>query len=198
MSTKHQQKAEKKRARHDKRRAKATSVRKNKVTRHRSVVGKGKMEQAMHWPTYDCYVSTHWHEPEARDVHAFFVRRTDDGILAAAWFTLDLLDRKILQAGHKIGMEPGRLQNKLVSCSEPHGLHVQDPTLVVRLVTEGARESLEAGNTLPPQLTKAMELFGDLTEDDCTMEVQYGENDEDPNHAPRKLGFLTRFLNRLF
>ena len=163
-------------------------MRKNKVKRHRSVVGKGTMEQAIHWPTYDCYVSTHWHEPEARDVHAFFVRRTNDGILAAAWFTLDLLDRKILEAGHKVGMDPKRLQSKLVSCSEPNGLHVQDPSLVVRLVTEGARESLEAGNTLPPQLTKAMELFGDLTEDDCTMEVQYGENEDDQAPIPASSG----------
>ncbi len=196
MSTKRQQQSDKKRARHAKRRAKAASTRSNRTQRYRS--GAGTLEQAKQWPTYDCYVSTHWHEPEAQDVHAFFVRKTDDGLLAAAWFTLDLLERKVLQAGHKIGIEPQRLQSKLVACSEKHALHVQDPSLIVRMVTEGAREAVEAGNPLPPQLTKAMELFGDLSEDECTMEVQYGEDDGSSKKAPRKVGFFTRMLDRLF
>lgn len=196
MSTKRQQQSNKKRARHAKRRAKASTTRSSRTQRYRS--GGGTLEQAKLWPTYDCYVSTHWHEPEARDVHAFFVRKTDDGLLAAAWFTLDLLERKVLQAGHKIGIEPQRLQSKLVACSDTQPLHVQDASLIVRLVTEGAREAVEAGNTLPPQLTKAMALFGDLSEDECTMEVQYGEDDGTFTKAPRKLGFFTRLLDRLF
>ncbi len=190
MSNKDQHRKQKKREKDKRKRASARSRRVRQNVRLQS-----NADGAAGWPTGDCYISDNWHEPDHEPVHLIFTRRASDGALAAALFSVDLIERGVLDASLRLGIGEGELQHQLVDRSKVHAVLTQDPALVVKIVTAAAQLSADSGRDLPPDFKRANLLFGDISPDDSPVTVTTGAAGPPP---ARKLGVITRALDRLF
>jgi hypothetical protein len=191
MSSKADQRKQKKRAKQKKRRATA-SVRRSRQTAR---LAPPSLEATTRWPIGECYVSENWYEHGAH-VHAFFTRRSADGVLAGATFEVDLTERGVISARPLLGLTEGQLQAELVRVADDNAMVTHDAELVVRLVETGSTLATDNGHPLPRDLDLATEIFGSVSAADCPHELHTGP--PPPPAAKRTPGLITRALDKLF
>jgi hypothetical protein len=191
MSSKADQRKQKKREKQKKKRADASLRRSRQVAR----LAPASLEATTTWPVGDCYLSENWHEHGAR-VHAIFTRRSGDGALAGAAFEVDLVHDGLVSARPLVGLTDGALQAELVRRADDHAMVTQDAAIVVKRVEVGIRLAESNGRRIPKDTDRAREIFGDVSSDDCPHELYTG--DDAAPEPPRKLGIITRALDKLF
>ena len=156
----------------------------------------GTPEKASGWPVGPCYVSTHWHEPDAEQIHAIMVRKTDDGVHAAAIFEIDKL-QGIQSVTCQVGIDANALQREIGKRSEPHGMYIQDAKMIAQIIRDAREHTLAQGNNLPLKMSTAETLMGDLLLSESQISIDFGSV-EAPAKRKRKLGIFTRLLEHLF
>ena len=143
MTTKRDRQQDKKRVRHQQRQKKA---RNSSQHQRRTKMG-GTPEKASAWPVGPCCVSTHWHEPDAEQIHAIMVRKTDDGVHAAAIFEIDKL-QGIQSVTCQAGIDANALQREIES-SEPHGMYIQDAKMIAQIIRDAKSTPSPKATTCP-------------------------------------------------
>jgi len=193
MTTKRDRQADKKRVRHQARQQKARTIRSN--TTRRTRMG-GTPEKASRWPVGPCYVSTHWHEADAEEIHAIMVRKTDDGVHAAAIFEINKL-QGIQSVTCQVGIDANALQREIGKRSEPNGMYIQDAKMIAQIIRDAKEHTLTQGHTLPSKMSTAETLMGDLLLTESEISIDFGSV-EAPKKRKRQLGIFTRLLEHLF
>lgn len=154
VSSRKQNHAQKRSARHKKRR----EVARNR--RQTSTEGSSP-SRAPSWPTGDCWIGADWFERGA-DVPAVFVRRHSSGQCVAVRLRVDLSDEGLTEVEVRHGLSEQNVLAWVGTLSDKESLVQARPELVVKLGHTGADLTTDNGDKVPSAWRSAVELFGDI------------------------------------
>jgi hypothetical protein len=188
VGSKKNRRDQKRREKQRKRRDKARRVRGSRTPPPGSPGSADRVDRSLNgaeaWPVGECYLSEHWHEHGARDVHAGFVREAEDGRRAAAFFALDLRRDGLTEVLARGGVSEAAIQGEMARRSEEagHAMLVAEPDLVVKVVLAAVALNEARDADLPSGAREALALFGDLDGSSVREAILTGE----PPPAPAK------------
>ena len=154
VSSRKQNQAHKRSARHKKRREVARNRRQS------STEGAGK-SRAHSWPTGDCWIGADWFERGA-EVAGIFVRRHSSGQCSAARVRVDLADEGLTEVEVRHELSQQAVLAWVGTLSDQESLVQARPELVVKLAHTGADITSTNGEKSPREWERALELFGDI------------------------------------
>jgi hypothetical protein len=158
-----------------------------------------RIEQAQRWPMSDCWASDNWHEQGAT-VEVCFTRRHEDGRMAAAFFTIDLADKGVVQVSADAPLTLTDIHGKLAKRgANGHAMLEVEPSLVVKLVDTGRDFGVKQGHVQPSGLKRARKLFAGIRGGKCPHDITTGPYDPNaPKASPRSRGLFEGLKKRIF